>query len=442
MQTRSDVQKLSLINGRIHTPTSTASCITFEHGRIVSIDDEAASLSGKVIDLHGRTVLPAFCDTGLDFLGWAENQERLSLSTIRSAKELTGALTAYSQANPDPLRGWYIAQGLPGNVHISRDDIDDAIPSKPCAVIDADNTHAILNTPAMSEFNMPQDNTELDGFIQHLPPLSNEDVLSLLRTYAPKINALGIAEVWADLQGDARRLWQVFFEEGYDLLTFRLRANFTFSSVNSLNEFLAAGLRTGDGLPFCKAGGILISDSVSQEEQKNMINSAHLSGCQVIGTGSQYCINALERVIKRFRKNARHLLRGFAVNNALLDRMRILGLGGIAEAGQTDDRLYETFRNGIVISAGSGQVLASPLKNIGAMIEHGLSTAEALNVYSWAAAWNGGVESRRGELAVGNDADVVVLEQDPFSVKPEETAGIDVTMTFSAGRMVYDSGAI
>ena len=76
------------------------------------------------------------------------------------------------------------------------------------------------------------------------------------------------------------------------------------------------------------------------------------------------------------------------------------------------------------------------------MISQGLSVAEALNVYTWAGAWNGGVESRRGDLAVGNDADVVVLEQDPFLVKPEEIAGIDVTMTFSAGRKVYDSGAV
>lgn len=444
MQTHNDTQKLSLINGRIHTQTSLASSITFEHGRIVSLDDEAASLNSKVIDLHGRTVLPGFCDSGLDFLGWAENQERLSLTNIRSAKELTGALTAYSQANTNPLRGWYIAQGLPGNVNISRDDLDDAIPSRPCAVIDAANTHAVLNTAAMSEFNMPQDNTELDGFIHHLPPLSTDDVVSLVKTYAPKVSALGITEVWGDFAqaSGAGRLLDILFNEAYELLSFRMRANFAFDDVNSLNEFLASGLRTGDGLPFCRLGGILVDDSLNQDEQKNMIHSAHLSGCQVIGTSSQYCINALERVIKRFRKNSRHILRGFSVNNPLLDRMRLLGLGGIVDALNTDERLYETFRNGIVVSASSGQALTSPLKAISAMVAQGLSVAEALNVYTWAGAWNGGAESRRGDLAVGNDADVVVLEQDPYLVKPEDIAAIDVTMTFSAGRKVYDSGAV
>jgi predicted amidohydrolase YtcJ len=82
------------------------------------------------------------------------------------------------------------------------------------------------------------------------------------------------------------------------------------------------------------------------------------------------------------------------------------------------------------------------MKNISKMVSDGLSVAEALSVYTWGAAWNGGVDSRRGELAVGNDADAVVLEQDPFSVRPEEISGIDVSMTFTAGSIVYDSGAV
>ena len=264
MQTRNDTQKLSLINGIIHTPTSTASCITFEHGRIVSIDDEAAALNGKVIDLQGKTVLPAFCDTSLDFFGWAEDQERLSLSTVRSLQEFTGALTAYQQSNPEPLRGWYIAQGLPESVNISRDDIDAVIPSRPCAVIGAKRTHAVLNTPAMSEFNMPQDNIELDGLAQHLPPLSTNDILYLIRTYSPKVNALGISEVWIDAYTDAGKIWDIFSSEAYGELSFRVRLNFGFDEVISMNEFLASGLRTGDGLPMCRLGGILVRDDLKR----------------------------------------------------------------------------------------------------------------------------------------------------------------------------------
>ena len=138
-------EKISLVNGRIHTQSSTASNITFEHGRIVSIDNEMSGLNGKVIDLHGRTVVPGFCDTGLDFLAWAESQERLNLSGIHSPQEFSDSLSTYAQANQKPLRGWYIAYGLPEQLIISRDDIDAAIPSTPCAVIDAHDSHAVLN---------------------------------------------------------------------------------------------------------------------------------------------------------------------------------------------------------------------------------------------------------------------------------------------------------
>ena len=440
MQTQDE--KISLINGRIHTLTSTASNITFEHGRITSIDDEPGTLNGRVIDLQGRTVLPAFCDTGLNLLGWAEGQERLSLTGTRSLQDLTSALAQYSRANPNPLRGWYVAQGLPEGLKLTHDDIDDVIPAIPCAVIDPHNARVVLNSSAMHEFNMPQDSVELDEFNTHLPPLSEEDIITLVKTCAQKINALGITEVWADFRSDSQRLWDIFSSDAYDSLTFRLRCNFGYSSVNDLNEFLASGLRTGDGLPFCRLGGILVDDSAKQDEQKNMINSAHLSGCQLITGSSKECLTSLERVSQRFTKNSRHLIRSNVLSNTLLERMRLLDVGGVTSPAQDEGMIHQAFRNGLVVSAASGNSLTSPMKNISSMVINGLSVSEAVCVYSWSAAWNGRCESRRGDLTLGNDADIVVLEKDPFLVSPGEIAGIDVTMTFSAGVCVYDSGTI
>lgn len=433
-------EKISLVNGRIHTFSGIAANITFEHGRIVSIDDEMSGIGGKIIDLQGRTVLPGFCDTGINFLAWSENSERLNLSSTHSVKELSEALSIYSQANSKPLRGWYIAYGLPEEITISRDDLDSVISDMPCAVIASANSHAVLNTAAMNEFNMPQDNVEFDEFSQHLPNLSEDDVIYLVNTYAPKVNALGISEIWADFYGNEKNLWDIFSCSAYDLLTFRLRCNFGFNEVNSLNSFLASGLRTGDGLPFCKFGGILVKGNLEQQEQKNMIYSAHLSGCQIISDNNKSCINALERVIKRSRKNSRHIIRG--ITESIIDRMRILGLGGIISPAQENNFLHETFQNGLVISVGSNENLAAPMNIIGRLVSDGLSISEALSLYTWSASWNGGNETRRGELSVGNDADMIVLEQDPFLVKPEEISAIDITMTFSAGCAVYGSGAI
>ncbi|MBQ9419786.1 MAG: amidohydrolase family protein [Synergistaceae bacterium] len=432
-------EKISLVNGRIHTRTGTAKNITFEHGRIVSIDDESGGFSGRVIDLHGRTVLPGFCDCGLDFLSWAENQERLNLASVHSVQEFKDALGAYFHANKEPLRGWYIAYNIPDSVIISRDDIEEIVASLPCAVIDSNNTHIILNTPAMNELNMPQDNVEPDEFSQHLPPLTNENIKNLFKTYSPKLSALGISEVWSDFCGsESGTLWEIFSKEIYDSLNFRMRFNFGFADVNSQNDFLSSGLRTGDGLPFCKVGGILISGSLEQQEQKNMIYSAHLSGCQIIVDNNKSGLNALERVIKKVRKNSRHLVKNFS-GGGLIERMKLLNLGSVAVSDMEADVIHEGFQNGVVVSGSSGANLTAPLKNIGRFVSNGLSVAEALNIYAWGAAWNGGNDLRRGELAVGNDADMIILEQDPFMVRPEEISLIDITATYTAGCVVYEN---
>lgn len=430
---RTQYEKLSLINGKIHTQTGTASNITFEHGRIVSIDNEIGH-DGKVIDLKGRTVLPAFCLTGINFLDWSENQERLNLAGINSVQEFSDAFEKYSQEKTKPLRGWYIAYGLSDDVIISHEDLDAVISENPCAVIEANNNHAVLNTPAMNEFNMPQDNVELDEFTEHLPSLTREDIFYLVENYGPKINALGISEVWVDFDGTAKRFWDIFsFGEIYDALTFRLRANFSFQDVSTLNNFLSSGLRTGDGLPFCKIGGVIIGGEIPQEEQKNMIISAHFSGCQIISDVDKYCLNILERVIKKTRRHSRHLLRNFTLSPQLLERMRILGLGGIISESNKEF-LHEAFQSGLVLSSGA---ITSPLKNIAELVSNGLSVSEAINIYTWGAAWNGGNILRRGELSTGNDADIIVLEEDPFSAK--DISSIKIAMTFCAGCMVYEA---
>ncbi|MBQ6737755.1 MAG: TOBE domain-containing protein [Synergistaceae bacterium] len=116
-------EKISLINGKIHTQSGVSENITFEHGRIVSIDDESGSFNGKVIDLHGRTVLQGFCDSGLDFLSWAESQERLNLINIHSVKEFSDSLSAYVIDGELKIEDGKAYLYLPGNYKVRVDTI-------------------------------------------------------------------------------------------------------------------------------------------------------------------------------------------------------------------------------------------------------------------------------------------------------------------------------
>src|SRR5699024_1267313 len=63
---------------------------------------------------------------------------------------------------------------------------------------------------------------------------------------------------------------------------------------------------------------------------------------------------------------------------------------------------------------------------------------QALWLYTVGAALSTGQEHVKGRLAPGFVADFVVLEQDPFSVRPTEISNIEITETWVGGRKVWD----
>jgi hypothetical protein len=50
------------------------------------------------------------------------------------------------------------------------------------------------------------------------------------------------------------------------------------------------------------------------------------------------------------------------------------------------------------------------------------------------------MEDRLGRIAPGHLADLIVLEQDPFTCKPDELLAIQPTATMVAGQWVWQSG--
>jgi len=64
----------------------------------------------------------------------------------------------------------------------------------------------------------------------------------------------------------------------------------------------------------------------------------------------------------------------------------------------------------------------------------------ALRAYTVNAAWAAGEEDRKGTLAPGKLADLVVLDRDPFAVPPSQLKDLRVMMTLAGGRVVYEAG--
>ena len=71
--------------------------------------------------------------------------------------------------------------------------------------------------------------------------------------------------------------------------------------------------------------------------------------------------------------------------------------------------------------------------------EERIPVYDALRAVTANAAWQYGEEERKGTLAPGRRADLVILDQDPFAVPPERLREIQVVSTLRGGELVYEA---
>jgi predicted amidohydrolase YtcJ len=220
-----------------------------------------------------------------------------------------------------------------------------------------------------------------------------------------------------------------------------------------------------------------------QEKLDEMVSVAHSSGMQVvihaIGDGAlDMCLEALEAAQAANPSVTRHqIIHAQIAADDQLDRMKRLNVGAAIQpsfapsdcdmaavclGNRRAERSYRwrtMLRRGVALSGGSDAPIEDlrPLSGIHAAVtrqsqagepqggwtpDEQLSVAEALSLYTWGNAWQGGNEKRRGEIVPGRDADLVVLEQDPFLTPVSDIWKIGVAMTLCGGRVTYRSDDI
>jgi hypothetical protein len=69
--------------------------------------------------------------------------------------------------------------------------------------------------------------------------------------------------------------------------------------------------------------------------------------------------------------------------------------------------------------------------------DEGISPAEALNLYTTGAAYSCFKEGSRGSISPGKFADLVVLNENPMEVSPEDIKNLEVEMTIINGEIVW-----
>jgi predicted amidohydrolase YtcJ len=77
-------------------------------------------------------------------------------------------------------------------------------------------------------------------------------------------------------------------------------------------------------------------------------------------------------------------------------------------------------------------------RNEGWVPEQKITVAEAVAAYTLGSAYAEFQEAEKGSIAVGKLADVVILDQDIFSIPPQEIRDVQVDMTIEGGKVVWE----
>lgn len=206
-----------------------------------------------VVDAAGRWLIPGLWDQHTHLTQWTLASQRLDLAGARSPEDVTRAVAERIRAYPDlPVIGWgHRSGGWDREVTVS--ELDAVSGDTAVVLISGDGHHAWLNTTALMHLAMPVRDSvvrEKEWFAAYprLVTLVGADGTSP-EAYRPMLDvaaAQGIVgmvdfEFGASLEG-----WAGRWSEGCD----RLRIRWA-TYADTLDEVLAAGLRTGDPLPGC-----------------------------------------------------------------------------------------------------------------------------------------------------------------------------------------------
>ncbi len=181
---------------------------------ILKLKDEET----EVIDLCGKTMMPAFIDPHSHFFAVANNLLQVSLENCKNIKEIQEKLLKYKSENNVQDEKWIIASGYDHNIldekrHITKLELDRVIPNNPVIIHHKSGHNGVLNSKGLEWLNITKDtippfggkiekvNNELTGYLEEnafienvkkIPMASLEDLVELCEKAQKKYASYGI----------------------------------------------------------------------------------------------------------------------------------------------------------------------------------------------------------------------------------------------------------
>ncbi|GAA4148994.1 amidohydrolase [Leifsonia shinshuensis] len=438
------------------------------------------------IDLDGRWLLPGLWDQHVHFTQWAQTARRLDVSHAASAAEAAALVRSRAEADPgtDVLVGFGFHDAL-WRAHPTRELLDVAAGDRPVVLIAGDLHCSWLNTAAFERFAPGAEGALLreDESFALTSRLTPSDAATLDRWAAEA--AEGAAERGVVGIVDLEYGWNL------DVWTRRMASGARSLRVefgvyrDRIADAVALGLRTGgavdgtDGLltmgPFK-----VISDGSLNTRTALCRHPYPDGGHGVANLTPAELLADLRFAVDNGIEPAVHAI-GDEANRLALDAFEAVGAGGRIEHAQLIDPadIPRFAALGVVASVQPEHAMddrdvadrlwagrtgdAFPLASLlaaGARLAFG-SDAPVAPLDPWAAIasalgrtrdgrepWHPEqripveaalTASTRSRVAVGEPADLAVLEADPLAASPDELRGMRVAATLLQGRLTHNA---
>lgn len=147
--------------------------IVIENDKILKLGKEKDLINLKdgnteVINLLGKTMMPAFIDSHSHFFAVANNLMQASLNDCTNFKQIQDALLKYKNDNSVEDGKWIFANGYDHNNleeghHISKKEIDDILPNNPVVIKHQSGHSGVLNSMGLEMLGITKDTPSPEG---------------------------------------------------------------------------------------------------------------------------------------------------------------------------------------------------------------------------------------------------------------------------------------
>lgn len=146
-----------------------ANAVCVENGKITAVGDSAEMLSAKkdddkLVDLKGKTMLPAFIDAHSHFTGYASALEQCDLANCKNFEDIVNTMKNFINKNKFPSDKWIIGCNYDQNFlkeqkHPDRRTLDKISDTNPILIIHASSHMGVANSKAL-ELQKIDENTK------------------------------------------------------------------------------------------------------------------------------------------------------------------------------------------------------------------------------------------------------------------------------------------